>query len=440
MPQDRELRVNMALEQHMGVGKAPLKAPEMVEVIEQAVSPSLTQVSERGDSFMDRSSRDGSFSAPRIEDSLAELDRLEDEIEAISAVADSRRVERTKPERDIGAPTGSSKPTTTKRVGIAPGQSATVRLKPTGQKARPALRRSNSLTLREKKTEKDEQFISEQKAANVSLARSKSTSIRAADSRTPVKSTKPLTIPKFQLPGEAVSQRLKEQREARKAQQAEAQKAHAAPPKPKSSKPLARPTFELPGEVISRRKREEREARLKAQEEEERKRREFKARPIRHSMTPGTLPRETIASRARQGKIGLEETPRNQDANRARRLATSAVSNSTQGRGRHSVVFASDDGSRATSVSTTVSEMRSSVSLEEAAQQRARGKAIFARDNSYSQDREKERRGREAAARVAREQAAERSRAASREWAERQRQKQQEHAESMRLKRHSRVL
>ena len=436
MSQDLELQVNMALEQHMAIAGEPLKTPEVVEVIEQAASPSLTQVSQRSGNFLDQSPRADSFSAPRIEDSLEQLDRLEDDIEAVSAVTDSRRVERTKTGRDGGAPLGANKPTTVKRVTIAAGQSATVRAKPTSQKARPALRRSNSFTFREKEAKGDE-FIPEQKAAHMSLARSKSTSIHAADSRTPVKSTKPLTVPKFQLPGEAVSQRLKEQREARKAQQAEAQKAYVAPPRPRSSKPLTRPTFELPGEAISRRKREEREAKLKAQEEEERKRREFKARPIRHSMTPGTLPRETIASRARQGKSGPEEPRRGQDANRTKSLIMAAVNNSPQSRGRHSMVFASDHGSRTTSVSTSVSENRSSVSLEEVAQQRARGKAIFARDNSYSRDREKERKEREAAAKVAREQAAERSRAASREWAERRRQKQQEPVGAMRSKRHS---
>lgn len=441
--QDLEHQVNMTLSQQMATVESPLKAPEVVEVVEHAVSPSLTQVSERSGSFMDQSSRGHSFSVPRIEDSLEELDKLEEEIEAVKAVANSRHVEHKKTGPNGGTPPSSSKPATAKRVTIAAGQSATVRVKPS-EKTRPALRRSNSLTFREKRTGADE-LVPEQKAANVPIARSMSTNTRSTDSRTPVKSTKPLTVPKFQLPGEAVSQRLKEQREARKAQQAEAQKASAAPPRSRSSKPLTKPIFELPGEAISRRKREEREARLKAQEEQERRRREFKARPFRHSMTPGTVPRETIASRARQDKVGPEETPRSHDANRTKRLAASnslsrrtsatpGAHNSPQSRGRNSVVLPSDDGSRATSVSTNVSEKRSSVSLEEVAQQRARGKAIFARDNSYYRNREHERRERESAAKLAREQAAERSRAASREWAERQRQKQQGHMETMRSK------
>ncbi len=82
----------------------------------------------------------------------------------------------------------------------------------------------------------------------------------------------------------------------------------AASPRPRSSKPPTVSTFELPGEAISRRKREEREARLRAQEEEERRRREFKARPVRSSIVPNTLPRETVASRARQVRARRRRT------------------------------------------------------------------------------------------------------------------------------------
>jgi hypothetical protein len=450
---DLESQVNMFLSQPMAAAEAPLKGPQ-VEIVEQAASPSLTQVGERNTGYVDQSPQHGSVTVPLIEDSLEELDKLEEEIEAVSAVTTSRRTEHTAADRGGDIPSDTHKPSA-KRVRIVTGQSATVRVKPS-QPTKPALRRSSSLTLREKKTVAQD-VVAEQKAMNVSLSRAESTTSRPVDHRTPIKSTKPLTVPSFRLPGEAVSQRLKEQREARKAQQAEAQKANAVPPrpnptaqKPRSIKAPTRPAFELPGEAISRRKREEREARIKAQEEEERKRREFKARPIRHSLTARTVPRETMASLARQGKSGGGDTPRSHDTNMIKRLATSnslerlasatsSIVNSPQSRGRNSIVVPANDGSRGTSVSTSVSEKRSSVSLEEVAQQRARGKEIFARDNSYSREREREKRDRELAAKLAREQAAERSRAASREWAETQRQKKLGHMEATRPKVQARV-
>ncbi|KAK2070726.1 hypothetical protein P8C59_005200 [Phyllachora maydis] len=221
------------------------------------------------------------------------------------------------------------------------------------------------------------------------------------------KSNRPPIKPTFELPGEAVARRLKEQREARLSQPISADEAAAvaakySPSKPhaKSTKVPTRPTFELPGEAISRRKREEHEAKLRAQEEEDRKRREFKARPVRTSIAPSTFPRGTIASRARQGKVQAEGS----EAAAAAVAATSFT--------RLSI---------ATTSSSTGGEPRSTVSAEEAQQQKQRGRAVFSRDNSYAANRERERRQREAAAKQARQDAAERSRRLSREWAEKQR-------------------
>lgn len=185
-----------------------LKTKESIEAMEQAVSPSLTHASEVG-SF---ASRGESFSGPRIEDSLEEIDRLEDEIEAVNNYTNSPRVnnsERRPTECSSGTPSSTNK--TGKRVTIAPGQSSTVRIKPS-EKMRPALRRSNSMDLRENQSQRLN-AVPEQKAAGF-LSRSKSTISRAPEFGT-VKSSKPVTVPHFELPGEAVSRRLKQQREAR---------------------------------------------------------------------------------------------------------------------------------------------------------------------------------------------------------------------------------
>lgn len=420
----------------------PLKVPDVVSMVEQALSPSLSVVSERSPSIAAGSSRTGSFSIPRIEDSLEELDRLEEELEAVHDLTRTRapadanekgpKISQSNPATisDVKAPTAA----VSKRASIA-GYSATVRVKPS-QKERPSLRRSASLTLREKRQAQQGSSESPKPEANVS--RGQSSISRLSTPKYPVKSAKPPTVPKFELPGEAVARRLKEQREARQAQQqAAAQKTQAPAPKPRTNKPLPKPTFELPGEAISRRKREEREAKLKAEEEEQRKRREFKARPVRQSIGPASLPRETLTSRARQSR-GSPETNGDDDNQVAQRkrmsvstvrssLVSSQVGSSPQARGRNSAILnnSAAEASRATSTSTgSVSGKRVSISQEELHVQRQRGKDIFTRDNCYTQDRAQGKREREMAAKTAREQAAERSRIASREWADKKRRKE----------------
>ncbi|KAF5017224.1 hypothetical protein F66182_10866 [Fusarium sp. NRRL 66182] len=410
----------------------PLKVPEVVEVVEQAVSPSLTLVSERSSSYAG-SSRNGSFSVPRIEDSFEELDKLEDELEAINAVTQPRRIalleDASSGTKHLEPPSTNKKATISKRASIA-GISSTLRVKQS-EKAQPSLRRSTSLVFRDKKQndlESTPKFKSHASRGNLANPQS-------VPPKAPVKSTKPPTVPKFELPGEAVARRLKEQREARRAQQADAQKAYVPPSRPKSSKPLTKPSFELPGEAISRRKREEREARLRAQEEEDQKKREFKARPVHNSIAPANVPRETITSLARQGKLPKEDnTAKLSETIRSKRLSAVASrviptseNQGSQTRGRLSTATSREDLSRGTSTSTgSGSGKRAALTADEAQQLKLRGREIFQRDNtSYTRDRERERREREEATRLAREQAAERSRIASREWAEKKRRKEQ---------------
>ncbi|OBS27650.1 hypothetical protein FPOA_01592 [Fusarium poae] len=410
----------------------PLKVPEVAEVVEQAaLSPSLTLISDRSSSYGELSRR-GSFSVPRIEDSFEELDKLEDELEAIDAVTQARQIalpeNATLSSKHLEPPSPARRPAISKRASVI-GMSSTLRIKPT-EKAEPPLRRSTSLVFRDKKQDDSDNTPK----AKPQFSRGKLTSSQYTISKTPVKSGKPPTVPKFELPGEAVARRLKEQREARKAQKTEAQKAYVPPPRPKSSKPLTKPTFELPGEAISRRKREEREARLKAQEEEEQRKREFKARPMRNSITPGSIPRETIASLARRGKLPPQEDTAKQPTNvKSKRMsslgprsAPSSQNQISQSRGRLSTATSHENLNRGTSSSAGGGiGKRAALSAEEAYQLKMRGREIFQRDNNaYVQDRERERREREEATRLAREQAAERSRIASREWAEKKRLKE----------------
>lgn len=215
----------------------------------------------------------------------------------------------------------------------------------------------------------------------------------------------------------------------------------SGPRRAKSTKALTLPRFELPGEAISRRKREEHEARRKAQEEEEQRRRQFKARPVRSAAAPSTVPRGTIASRARLNDTLFEKPTQQASPTQIKRASVvmgtqqapptqnkrASVVMGTQPRGRHLATSKADQAgphaSRVTSSSVGSTDKRSSVSLEEVQQQRVRGKGIFQRDSAFSQDRTKERRERETMARLAREEAAERSRQQSREWAEKQKRK-----------------
>ncbi|GAB1313328.1 hypothetical protein MFIFM68171_03538 [Madurella fahalii] len=376
----------------------------------------------------------------RIEDSVEELDKLEEELEALNEVAQLGQVASPEPTKVPvqGINEAETKSTPLKRASSVRTAASSVKGK--------SVARSSSVRKPTSVASTDEDGTTTRKVP-------RPTSLLPP--KPPAKSSKPPTVAAFELPGEAVARRLKEQREARRSQhitpeQAAAVAAAYSPSKPhvKSTKPPTRPTFELPGDAISRRKREEREAKLRAQEEEERKRREFKARPIRASIVPSSAPRETLASLARRDRAagsGSSESATPTPTVK-KRHSTAVPSSSSKGtassasqqqqqqtrqpaRGRETQKQPQQQNqptssSRATSTSTgsihSGGSKRSTVSAEEAQQQKMRGKEIFSKDNSYAADRERERREREEATRLARQEAAERSRQLSREWKEKQ--------------------
>lgn len=381
--------------------------------------------------------------ASRIEDSVEALDELEEQLEAINEVAQLKGV--LSPEAGKatvqGTKASSSADGAPKRAGSASGTSASrpgsSMLRTKTIEAKGPVRKSNGTS----STKDEEKAASKVPPKRASIARPTS----LLPPKPPARSSKPLTVPTFELPGEAVARRLKEQREARLSMQAIPEQASVAgpPARPRSSKPLTRPTFELPGEAISRQKRLDREEKLRKQEQDERDKRQFKARPNRSSMAPSTLPRETIASRARTNKGALAENSARAASSTVSKRHSIAITpangpapstgessqtvSQAPSRGRNSVIGSPliTQVSRATSASTgsvhgSVGK-RSTMSAEELQQQKLRGKGIYVRDNSFTVDRERERREREAAAKHARQEAAERSRQLSREWAEKQR-------------------
>ncbi|KAI9643781.1 hypothetical protein NHQ30_007130 [Ciborinia camelliae] len=439
-----------------------LEEIERVDKAEKAATPARysSQPEIEEDSFIDIIiSRSPAKPVSRIEDSLEELDNLEDAIDALdeATLAEKFVTSSTKkvnisteasPDRELrGSPRRGfveELPATGLRVrvrGPALGSPerpkstyATMRVKPTTAKE-PTLKKAKSMTfenVRPVASPEKQTMLSPSKVPRpASLLPPKS----------PVKSTKPPTKPTFELPGEAVAKRLKEQRDARIAQResSEMTVVRTTPGRIKSTKPPTKSSqFELPGEAYSRRKKEAHEARLRAQEEEDRKRREFKARPISKSVASRTLPRDTAASRARQSKTSGESADSSSlnvgkrgslvGAHRPSILDMQKV-NMTGSSPRTKAPPAPLTRKASSHPHGPRPAMQRTVSDSDHEMQRQRAKELYNRDAMYTVEIEREKREREAVAKRSREEAAEKGRQASREWAEKQKAKKA--AESM---------
>ncbi|KAI0904894.1 hypothetical protein F4823DRAFT_613308 [Ustulina deusta] len=402
------------------------------------ITPNSTLCTRGDDSFVE-SITSISLGEPgmRIEDSFEALDILEDQLEAFDKVArfnqiipKEQHLSNRNPtiKTELAAPGPSVRFATPQphQTSTRPS-SASLRVRPATEPRRTALRKATSMNLESHRFKTEEKTLGQFSP--------KSSAVRGdtdlARQSLVARSTKQRTIPTFELPGEAVARQLKEKKEARLASQRATQPTASSLRRARSAKLPTRPTFELPGEAISRRKREEHQAQLKTQEDEERKRREFKARPLASHVPPAAVPRETIASRARQNKSALTENSAQTPIPNKRPLATtgyhsrsalSSTLNQPQPRGRGlRVEESSMQTSRATSTSTgSVSGKRSSLSIEDVQIQKLRGHEIYRRDNSWTDSRIRDKCERETLAKLAREEAAERSRQKSREWAAKQ--------------------
>ena len=210
----------------------------------------------------------------------------------------------------------------------------------------------------------------------------------------------------------------------------------------KSAKPPTQSTFELPGEAISRKLKEQREQRLKRGEEQTNKQRVFKARPVRLSQAPEV--KLTAAARARIGLAKgetvnrskpVEGTPKRTPSPRVTptdsTVANKRVSSLTVAKRVSAVQPTANSSARVTrkpSLATAGAAANPSVSgpsrsaptAEDLALQKVKGKEVFSRTRVEIMEREKARKEKEEAAKKARAEAAERGRVASREWAEKQ--------------------
>ncbi|KUJ18352.1 uncharacterized protein LY89DRAFT_684267 [Mollisia scopiformis] len=416
--------------------RSPVRTLAEVEEVYRRVDSPAPAYDAGEDSFVQQiTGRSPAKPVSRIEDSVEALDQLEEALDALDQAALAERIvspeKKRFPRPHLNEKAIMDKKTLATKAQPPKSGATTMRLKATAP--RPSvLKKATSMTFKPSPTELSRSSSVQLKAQPKAKAPVKRP-LSLMPPKETAKSTKPPTRPTFELPGEAVARKLKEQKEARLAQRETNEDSfHTARvvsgPKIKSTKLPTYPTFELPGEAVSRKKREAHEARLKAQEEEDRKRREFKARPIRNSIVPDFVPRDTVASRARQSRIGLEnmgvddisvsKRGSNVGAHRPSILELSKANMSAPRAKAAPPVRKPTPTTHGPSMSGRA--MQRTLSTTDVQVQRQRARDIYNRDAKLAEDLEREKRDREAAAKRAREEAAERGRQASREWAEKQ--------------------
>jgi hypothetical protein len=211
----------------------------------------------------------------------------------------------------------------------------------------------------------------------------------------------------------------------------------------RSTKPPTRSTFTLPGESISQKLKAQREERLKQQEEEESKRRVFKARPVPASVKRAPVVKATATSKARisiaKGELPSVVAPITSKTESEKGTVQAAVRKTTPRISSVSSTVANvhssthpikkrlsvapEQGKVKANTSTPRSQapampVQNTVTPARLAVQRTRGKEVFGRERVDLAAKDQDRRQKEEAAKRARAEAAEKGRQASREWAE----------------------
>lgn len=214
---------------------------------------------------------------------------------------------------------------------------------------------------------------------------------------------------------------------------------HKAPFQPaKSTKPPTRAVFELPGEAVARKLKEQREERLKREEEKKPEQSVPKARlshapevklnavtKARLSMAKGEPVNPTATQHGTLKAKSLVRTNSFASVGPNKRLSTLSV---TKRSTKTPPANPSARVTRAPSLSAAATTRNLSVSSDprpaptgdDLANQKMKGKEVFGRTKVEIMEREKERKEKDEAVKKARAEAAERGRAASRAWAEKQ--------------------
>ncbi|MCJ1308443.1 hypothetical protein MMC25_002096 [Agyrium rufum] len=244
---------------------------------------------DKDDSFVDQIiTRSPMPPKMRIEDSVEAIDALEEAIEQADAaipklndVSDSPiKVSRTR-KAPVSAPNMISKPITRKTISSSARKPMTSNTTTTTRVTRQSPTKASA--------DAPSQSRDFHMGHSSAVPRSKET-LKTNASKTTAKVSPTITKPTTTT--------------ARK-QPARVSSLHKTPFVPqKSAKPPTRSTFSLPGEAISHKLKAQREEKLKLETEEAEKRRMFKARPVRKSQAPSFAIKETTTSRARMSSVG----------------------------------------------------------------------------------------------------------------------------------------
>ena len=397
-----------------------LKTPE-------AASQTLDSIIEGGgvmsekpedDSFVDQiRSRSPAKRISRIEDSVEALDRLEDEIEKASAAI------------PLSEATGSKEPIK-KEVQAKPG---------TGNVAKQA-KAAKSKDLTRPTRDSLELACRSVAAATTPSVRGKSNGRNVVAPR-----NQATAIGKNPSPPKALPSLPDAPQVGHKGTKPRLSSLNKAPFQPtKSAKPTTVASFELPGEAIARKLKERREERAKRESEVASKPKAFKARPVKSSQPPDV--KMTATTKARLSMARNISGNQQHDSSPTKTLAktpseklrrgeseskrVSSISLPKRGSDASKLQAGKTVGKRVSSINSgarfslnNTDASRTAPKGEDLAQQKERGKAVFARPKNALAERERAKKEKEVAAAKARMEAAERGRIASRQWAERQKQK-----------------
>ena len=390
------------------VAKIESRTPLKMVNSERIGTPSKTE-SDKDDSFLEQiKARTPGKRISRIEDSVEAIDALEEEIEKVGGLIPASA--NGPPSHD--KPKKQAKPQSTTIASKSNGRLKTVR-SDAHQKAVEARRQSTFAKLPESKPSS----VASVKRARLSkgVALSSHSAFEPTGLTVNTGSTASHAFPKNRISS-----------------------VHKAPFQPiKSTKPPTRPNFELPGEAVARKLKEQREERSKHEEDEAAKPRVFKARPVRQSHAPAV--KLTATTRTRLSMAKGERLGSSKPAARPTSMTTASPNKrlSTLSVPKRSTPPFANGAARLTrgpslNASTTirapsaVGANRPAPTAEESALQKLKGKEVFGRTRAEIVDREKAKKEKEEAARKARADAAERGRIASRAWAEKQKAKKLE--------------
>lgn len=410
--------------------------------------PSQPEHENEEGSFIDKSASQPPRPASRIEDSVEAMDALEDALEQFSGelpVLGDLRIE--SPIKEHSTPTKFGTPAHKASVGPS-------NLKKSASPARPSPSKSPSKSI-EKVPEIPKTSSAHLKKPTPRIAGSQKAPSKLTLKAPIVKQATSRTLVAGARTAQRVSQAamsfsmspLKTNANAVKKRVASDTLSTSRPGfvPTKSTKPVTKSAFTLPGEAYSIKMKAQREEKARKEEEEEAARRQFKARPAPSAGgRPSMLPRENKASQARLSRVASGTDKENvapRPAIASKRPASMLLDvrkvrtepNSASRRTASVTSKSSSAVSREPKFAANVPRVASLTSKpivlkEEPAgpvtHKKISGKEVFGRSALELKKQDEEKREKEAAARKARAEAAEKGRQASREWAEKQKARQ----------------